>query len=174
VRIIVKSLFIALAVFAGFSRSAATAGTISLSWNPSPNANVVGYKIYYGTACQTYCTNLSVGNVTNITLSGLTEGTTYYFAATSVDDSGEESTYSGEVSFTVVPDAVPNLISKAVSTNGTFSFNVAGVPGAQYIVQASSDLVNWVTIQTNTSPFSFVDAEASAYPNRFYRACPAE
>lgn len=162
-----------LAVFAGFSRSAA-AGTVSLTWNLSPSSSVVGYKIYYGTTSQVYSTNVTVGNVTSLTLPGLTNGTTYYFAATSYDASGNESAYSSEVSFTAMPDPLPALISQAVSANGQFSFNVAGVAGSQYVIQASTDLVNWVTLQTNTSPFSFVDANAGAFPNRFYRATPAQ
>jgi hypothetical protein len=39
----------------------------------------------------------------------------------------------------------------------------------EYIVQASSDLVNWTAVQTNTAPFTFVDPNASQFSQRFYR-----
>jgi hypothetical protein len=172
-RSIVKNLFVVLLVIAGFSRSAA-AGTVSLTWSPSPDSTVIGYKIYYGTASQVYSTNVVVGIVTSLTLPGLTNGTTYYFAATSFDGEGDESAYSSEVSFTVMPDPIPALITQPACANGQFSFNVAGVAGSQYVVQASTDMINWVTLVTNTSPFSFADPNAGAFPNRFYRASPAQ
>ena len=62
--------------------------------------------------------------------------------------------------------ATLNTLAQA---NGTFGLNVSGVPGYQYVVQASTDLVNWVAIQTNTAPFAFVDANANQFPRRFYR-----
>ena len=41
---------------------------------------------------------------------------------------------------------------------------------ARYAVQASTNLVNWVSVQTNTAPFTFVDTNIAAYSKRFYRA----
>ena len=75
-----KSLMVVLALV--LRVDPATAGSVSLTWNPSPDTNVIGYKIYYGTASQVYTTNLVVGNVTNTTINGLAAGATYYFAAT--------------------------------------------------------------------------------------------
>ncbi len=51
-----------------------------------------------------------------------------------------------------------------------FEFVVGGVPGFTYAVQASTDLVDWITLGTNTSPFLFVDTDATNYSARFYRA----
>ena len=44
------------------------------------------------------------------------------------------------------------------------------MPGNPYVVQASTNLVDWVPIQTNTAPFTFVDANASKFRQRFYRS----
>ena len=49
-----------------------------------------------------------------------------------------------------------------------FQFNVTGVSGFNYAVQASTNLVNWTSLQTNASPFTFTDA--ATFPERFYRA----
>jgi len=51
--------------------------------------------------------------------------------------------------------------------NGQFGFNLTG----SVIVEASTDLVNWQPIWTNTftGTLSFSDAQTSVYPNRFYR-----
>jgi hypothetical protein len=56
-----------------------------------------------------------------------------------------------------------------VHAEGQFTFTVSGAPGYQYIVQASTDLVNWTSMETNTAPFDFVDKNASRFNQRFYR-----
>jgi hypothetical protein len=48
-----------------------------------------------------------------------------------------------------------------------------GVPGCNFILQASTNLINWVSLATNASPIGFVDSNAGQYPVRFYRAIPA-
>jgi hypothetical protein len=37
-------------------------------------------------------------------------------------------------------------------------------------VQATTDLVNWTSVQTNTAPFLFTDPNSSAAGKKFYRA----
>jgi len=47
-----------------------------------------------------------VGNSTNVTVSGLVQGTNYFFAVTAYDSSGLESDYSNEMSYRL-PMSVP-------------------------------------------------------------------
>ena len=58
-------------------------------------------------------------------------------------------------------------------TNG-FGFNVGCMPGEAVVIEASTNLVDWVPVQTNlvTSEgiFLFVDRDKSIYQRRFYRA----
>lgn len=63
---------------------------------------------------------------------------------------------------------VPEL--QAAWTNGTLQVNVS-MPSPYYstILQASTDLVNWVNIYTNIPPYTFTDSTATTGP-RFYRA----
>ena len=56
---------------------------------------------------------------------------------------------------------------------GQLSISGPGVPGCNFIIQASTDLIHWVNLATNASPFVVVDADAGVYPGRFYRAIPA-
>jgi hypothetical protein len=56
-------------------------------------------------------------------------------------------------------------------TKGTFTFTVTGIPGSNYVVQASSDLKNWTDLETNTSPFTFTDTNAGNFNQQFYRTC---
>jgi hypothetical protein len=74
---------------------------VTLVWDRSVGANVSGYNIYYGTASQAYSNRLPAGNSTNTFVSGLTPGTTYFFAATAYDDLGVESQFSNEISYQV-------------------------------------------------------------------------
>jgi hypothetical protein len=62
-------------------------------------------------------------------------------------------------------------ILKSTTNNvvGQFNFSVDGISGSQYVVQASTNLKDWVSIQTNTAPFSFCDADAGKFSQRFYR-----
>jgi hypothetical protein len=231
--------------------------SVTLAWNPSPDSNVVGYTVYYGTISQNYTGSVSVGNVSSATISGLVEGTTYYFAAASDDALNQESPLSSETSYTI-PVTQPPAITEIVATNiaetgqsltftaiitgsnpmncqwsfngtsiagatntiltlnnvspaqtgeyslmvsnsvgstnspemhltvfsstvaaltpaspvnGQFALSVSGDPSSQYVIQASSDLTNWVPEQTNFAPFTFIDTTSSQYSQRFYRTC---
>jgi hypothetical protein len=63
--------------------------------------------------------------------------------------------------------AVLNVLPS--SPGNPFRCSVTGLPGYNYAVQASPDLINWMTLVTNASPFVFVDTNA-ALSQRFYRA----
>ena len=54
--------------------------------------------------------------------------------------------------------------------NGQFTFTVNGTTDSSYAVQATTDLVNWTSVQTNTAPFLFTDPNSSAAGKKFYRA----
>jgi hypothetical protein len=64
----------------------------------SPITDLVGYKLYYGTSSGDYTTSVDVGDTLSGYVVGLTHGTTYYFAVTAYDISGNESAYSDEFS----------------------------------------------------------------------------
>jgi hypothetical protein len=80
-------------------------GTANLAWNAVTASNLAGYRVYYGTSSgnyiQAFGQGIDVGNVLAYTVTGLTSGVTYYFAVTAYDTSGNESTYSSEVSKTI-------------------------------------------------------------------------
>jgi hypothetical protein len=44
---------------------------------------------------------------------------------------------------------------------------VIGVTGFSYAIEASTNLVDWSRLQTNTSPFEFKDNAAGSYDRRF-------
>ena len=69
-----------------------------------------------------------------------------------------------------VGSSLPPVISSVSLVGGGFRFNVTGDPGSSVIIQASTNLFNWVNVYTNVSPFAYTNLNSSAYPQRFYRA----
>lgn len=62
------------------------------------------------------------------------------------------------------------LSPPARTSDGNLSFSVTGIPGQEYIVQASSDLKNWTSVSTNNAPFTYVDAGSSGKDKLYFRA----
>ena len=74
---------------------------------------------------------------------------------------------------TVVAPQLAMLGSVLPKANGAFEFSVSGQPGIQYVIEASTNLVNWTTIGSNFSlggKITITDTQAVILPNRFYRA----
>jgi hypothetical protein len=65
----------------------------------------------------------------------------------------------------------PNILTEpALTAEGLFQFRVAGAAGSNYVIAASTNLIDWVPLETNTSPFTFTDTNAVSFPLRVYRA----
>jgi len=69
----------------------ALAGTVSLRWNAVPDADVAGYRVYWGETPGSHDHSKDVGNVTSTTVTGLANCTTWYFAVRAYDTGGLES-----------------------------------------------------------------------------------
>jgi hypothetical protein len=79
-------------------------GQTNLAWDPPDiSTDVTGYMIHYGTASGSYSQSIDVGNTASYTVSNLTHGQTYYFAATAYNAAGYQSIYSNEVSIVMDP-----------------------------------------------------------------------
>ncbi|MGD0745177.1 MAG: immunoglobulin domain-containing protein [Verrucomicrobiota bacterium] len=70
------------------------------------------------------------------------------------------------------PVILVNNPSFGVHSN-QFDFNVSAVPGQVLVIETSTDLANWVPIQTNLvtslALVMFADSQAGLFPHRFYR-----
>lgn len=79
----------------------------------------------------------------------------------------------------IVTSPLPSITSGVVVSDGTASGQILwpGRSGDHVIIQASTDLMTWVDLQTATigalPTILFTDAEAGLYPYRFYRATTA-
>lgn len=67
----------------------------------------------------------------------------------------------------------PTILPPGLIDSGNLAgFNITAADGQQIVVDASTDLVNWVSIWTNTvgpGPLSFSDSQSDVFLNRFYR-----
>ncbi|WNR45238.1 fibronectin type III domain-containing protein [Paenibacillus roseipurpureus] len=100
-------------------------GQITVNWNSVSGAT--SYNVKYGTSSGTYATTVNAGNVTSYTVSGLTNGTTYYFVVTAQNGSGE-STDSNQVS--AVPQIAAPVQNNPTPGNGQITVNWSAVGGA--------------------------------------------
>jgi len=83
-------------------------GAVELSWRASPDEDVRGYLVYYGTSSGVYYgqgallgnSPLDVGNRTSFRIEGLRNGTLYFFTVVAYDETGPrpDSIFSREVS----------------------------------------------------------------------------
>ena len=112
------------------------AGQIRLSWerpttraDGTPLAEIAGYKIYYGPTSQTYDFIKTISNRTTFAISGLEPGRTYYFTVTAYDASGNESSFSDEVSVAVplMVSDIPMLMQDPLTHGRETQFRVMGV-----------------------------------------------
>ena len=98
----------------GAPLTASAVGTATLSWNRNPEADIAGYRIYYGTTSGRYAQMSDVGNAVQADVSNLSVGNTYYFVVTAYNTSGDESLPSSEV-FKVMPANRPPVVSLQTS-----------------------------------------------------------
>ncbi|MBE0544308.1 MAG: hypothetical protein IH623_23455 [Verrucomicrobia bacterium] len=73
-----------------------------------------------------------------------------------------------------ITNAPPELSHPHTPAQGEFSFVLAGVPQAIYVIQASTDLTSWTAITTNVLPATgalrITDPQAAEFSQRYYRA----
>lgn len=67
---------------------------------------------------------------------------------------------------------VPPAFTSIGVNNGAFSLQISGAIGTNYVIEGSTDLINWIPLYTNTAltgTLNFTDPNAGTTINRFYR-----
>ena len=121
-------------------------------------------------SCQWTFNNTNLDDATNLTLTlnNLTMDQAGIYSVTVTNLAG--SVTSSNAILSVYSSAVPVLSGILFDANNNFSFTVAGVPGFNYAVQSSTNLIDWVPLLTNTSPFTFTDTNTASFQQQFYRS----
>jgi hypothetical protein len=133
------------------------------------------HKVYYGTASKVYTASVPAGSATSVTVSNLTAGVTCYFAATAVDSSGAEGTYSQEIVYApaLVPTTSPARLQLGVLGNRQAVLSRTAPAGYTYNVLASSTLASWAIIGSVTADANgnlhFTDPSPATNKVRSYR-----
>ena len=91
--------------------------SVTLLWEPSPDSNVTGYVVYWGTVGAPTPMRQDVGNVTNAPVNDLQLNQTYFFYVTAYDSACNESAPSNVINYTVPPHRVSLSYSPVLSTN---------------------------------------------------------
>jgi uncharacterized repeat protein (TIGR03806 family) len=94
--------------------------------------------------------------------------------ATVVSANAYETNFNTSVAATVQFTLQTNMVLSAplFLNGGAFQLQFTAATGQSYVLQASTNLMNWTPLSTNTpawSPFFWVDPGAANFPARFYR-----
>jgi hypothetical protein len=134
--------------------------SVTLAWNPVTNAS--GYRIYFGPLSGSYTNQVTVGNATNATVSGLTFGGWYHFSATALAASNLESQDSDDLFWVALPTNIdveypmtrvfvvsPFGLTTTNPPTGFFRSTLTKTNGTQYTwrLQSSGQVGGW----TNTA-----------------------
>ncbi|HEU6447932.1 MAG TPA: chitobiase/beta-hexosaminidase C-terminal domain-containing protein [Verrucomicrobiae bacterium] len=83
-----------------------------------------------------------------------------------------ETNYDNSVAAGALFFIQPLYFTSQNFSNGVFELGFSGVAGSNYVLQASTNLINWKPLSTNTAStnlFKLYDPDATNFPVRFYR-----
>jgi len=112
-------------------------------------------------------TNLTGATNAILTLTGVATNQAGVYAVAITNQA--DGVISSNAVLSVYPSAVSFLNAASLTTGNHLQFTVAGVPGFNYAVQTSSNLINWVWLVTNAAPFNFTDTNNPGFQQQFYR-----
>jgi hypothetical protein len=112
-------------------------------------------------------TNLVGATNAALTLTGVATNQAGVYAVAITNQAG--GVISSNAILSIYPSAVSLLNGVSFTAGNHLQFTVVGVPGFIYAVQASTNLMDWAWLITNTAPFNFTDTNNPGFQQQFYR-----
>lgn len=116
-----KKILLMILILLSFGSAAlAAGGKATLSWDANKEADLAGYKVYFGTASGKYGPAIDAGKTATPSTPSysvtIPNDGTYYFAITAYDTAGNESGFSAEVSKIIdsTPPAPPSNLRAVI------------------------------------------------------------
>ena len=105
------------------------------------------------------------------TITGLKEGVTYYFAASTYNSSlNQESDLSNETSYTVPTEATLAIqVTRNNDVPLAVSVSASGAVPNQWVLEASADLQNWTPMLHGTNTPVTFSMPVTGLPAQFFR-----
>ena len=113
-------------------------GWIKLAWDASPDAETIGYRVWFhliGTSIEQVA---DIGLLKYVTINGLIEGAEYEFYVTAYNAAQIDSMPSNRVSVRINP--------KVYLRQGAWFIESYGVAGKTNLVQMTTNLTDWVNL----------------------------
>lgn len=153
------------------SVGSASAGVVTLSWAPSPEPDVAGYVVHYGTGSRRYSFSVDVGQQTSFQFREPDPSIRYYLAVRAYNASGVQSGFSQEVSTTPAGTLVLTGVRASVAAPlpvGTaikFSATASGTAAAPQYKWFTFDGLTWTLRQNWSRNSTFTWTPSAASPN---------
>ena len=123
---------------------------------------------------------LNIGTLSTLTVTGVASTNAGSYT---LHVSNSNGTTASSAAIVLVADLVNNIVSNVVNTatfvagtvgltTGGFQFKLTGPTGSNVVIQASSDMIHWTSISTNTfvsGSVNFTDTAAKTHTFRYYR-----
>jgi len=127
------------------------AAQVTLTWDPGPEAEVAGYRVYWGTESGAYRSAIDTGTETDATIPDLEEGETYYFAVTAYSADGLESDYSNEVVYYAAQTctyAISPMSGRFSADGGESTVTVLTQEGCSW---AAASGISWIAVLSGST-----------------------
>jgi hypothetical protein len=127
---------------------------VTLEWDRNLETNVIGYRVYVGTASRVYDQVLDVSNSV-IAVISIPVNVQTFFAVTAYNSDGLESDFSEEVFYTRPPPPIPPMPPtrfRITDTNEIVTLSL----------ESTENLIDWFEIFTTNTHKAFA-------PRMFYR-----
>jgi Putative Ig domain len=151
--------------------AAEAATTITVVWERNTDNITIGYSVHYGTQSANYAGSVDVGNATSAVINLPDSTKTYYFAVKAYSATGEQSTFSPEVSWT--PPAPVSALPPTLQNPGSTSTTVGSAsvivkltatdPAGLALTYSASGLPPGLSIAASTGVITGIPTQVGVY-----------